>query len=253
MTPQTTGADRWLIVNADDFGQSHAINRGVMAAFERGVVTSASLMVRWPASGDAAAYGREHRTLSMGLHVDFGEWAYRDEAWLPIYQVADTEDHGSCRLEVERQLGQFRALSGHDPTHLDSHQHVHAAEPLRSLLIDVAARLGIPLRNIDSRARYEGAFYGQSGRGYSVPEAIEVDSLLALLDSLPAGVTELGCHPGEIDEELETMYRAERAQEVRTLCDPRVRERIRSSGVRLCSFDDLAPGGRLARPGTRAR
>ena len=65
---------RYLIVNADDFGQSRGINRGITEAHEQGIVTSASLMVRWPAAPEAAAYARSHGSLSLGLHFDFGEW-----------------------------------------------------------------------------------------------------------------------------------------------------------------------------------
>ena len=53
-------ATRSLIVNADDFGQSPGMNRGTIAARERGIVTSASLMVRWPAAavpGQARSIG----------------------------------------------------------------------------------------------------------------------------------------------------------------------------------------------------
>ena len=68
---------RSLIVNADDFGQSTAINRGIIRAYEQGVVTSASLMVLWPAAKEAANYARLHPSLSVGLHVDLAEWSYR--------------------------------------------------------------------------------------------------------------------------------------------------------------------------------
>ena len=223
---------RWLIVNADDFGQSHAVNRGVITAHERGIVTSASLMVRWPSSSEAAAYAREHPELSLGLHVDFGEWAYRDEAWTPIYVIEALDP----AAEVAHQLDLFRGLVGADPTHLDSHQHVHRDEPLRSILCDTARTLGIRLRGTDPRIRYDGSFYGQSGRGYPVPEAIRVDSLVRLIQSLPVGITELGCHPGAPGDDLNTMYRDERVQEVRALCDPRVRATIEIAGVRLRSF-----------------
>ena len=40
---------RCLIVNADDFGQSTGVNQGIITAYEQGIVTSASLLVRWPA------------------------------------------------------------------------------------------------------------------------------------------------------------------------------------------------------------
>ena len=50
--------DRILIVNADDFGQSPGVNAGVIEAHERGIVTSASMMVCWPAAAGAADYAR---------------------------------------------------------------------------------------------------------------------------------------------------------------------------------------------------
>src|SRR5215831_3654590 len=78
---------RQLIVNADDFGQSPGVNRGIIQAHERGIVTSASLMVRWRAAAEAAAYARAHPRLGLGLHVDLGEWEYRDGDWTMLYQL----------------------------------------------------------------------------------------------------------------------------------------------------------------------
>jgi predicted glycoside hydrolase/deacetylase ChbG (UPF0249 family) len=69
-------AARFLIVNADDLGQSAGATRGILAANDEGIVTSGSLMVRWPAAADAAA-ARSRPRLSVGLHVDLGEWALR--------------------------------------------------------------------------------------------------------------------------------------------------------------------------------
>src|SRR5207247_6198174 len=74
-------AQRYVIVNADGFGRSPGVNRGIVAAHERGIVTSASLMVRWDAAAEAAAYGREHPEFSLGLHLDLGEWACREGPW----------------------------------------------------------------------------------------------------------------------------------------------------------------------------
>jgi predicted glycoside hydrolase/deacetylase ChbG (UPF0249 family) len=230
---------RWLIVNADDFGQSAAINRGVVAAHEHGIVTSASLMTRWASSAEAAAYARDRPRLSLGLHVDLGEWAYRAETWVPLYQVVRTGDPEALARVLDQQLDSFRQLVGTEPSHLDSHQHVHREEPLRSLMVEAARGLGIPLREAAARIRYDGSFYGQSGRGYPVPEAIRADALVRLIQTLPVGITELGCHPGTADDDLDTMYFAERAPELAALCDPSVRAAVESSGVRLCSFRDL--------------
>jgi predicted glycoside hydrolase/deacetylase ChbG (UPF0249 family) len=228
-------AERLLIVNADDFGQSPGINNGIREAHEQGIVRSASLMVRWPAAAEAAAYGRDRSDFSLGLHVDLGEWAFRGESWAPVYEVAPLEDRAAVAEEVRRQLGAFRRLAGRDPTHLDSHQHVHLSEPMRSVLAQCAQELGVPLRNYSRRVRYCGDFYGQGPSGEPYPEGIRVEGLIALLKALPVGLTELGCHPGDASD-LDSMYRAERAQEVATLCDPRVRAALAAEGIELRSF-----------------
>src|SRR5437899_1259327 len=75
---------RILIVNADDFGQTAGINRGIIEAHERGIVTSVSLMTRWPAAHEAARYCLSHRSLSLGLHFDLGEWRFRDGGWSKV-------------------------------------------------------------------------------------------------------------------------------------------------------------------------
>jgi predicted glycoside hydrolase/deacetylase ChbG (UPF0249 family) len=231
-------ADRRLIVTADDFGQSPGINRGVAEAHERGIVTSASLMVRWPAAVEAAAYAHSQPRLSVGLHVDLGEWVAEDGIWRQRYAVAAPDDADAVRDEIARQVQSFRELMGRDPTHLDSHQHVHRREPVRSALVDVASALGVPLREVDQRVRYSGAFYGQTAEGHPWPDAIAAAGLIQTLEALPAGITELGCHPGHADD-LDTMYRWERVREVATLCDPDVPKALDRLHIQLISFKDL--------------
>jgi chitin disaccharide deacetylase len=241
--PRPTDDGRYVIVNADDLGQSDGVNRGVIEAHERGIVTSASLMVHWPSAVDAAAYGRSHPSLSLGLHVDLGEWAYRDDTWVPIYEVVAPTDAAAMATELSRQLDRFRHLVGRDPTHLDSHQHVHRSEPTRSVVIELARALGVPARHHAPEVRYCGEFYGQSGKGVPLEGALTVEALIRLLVSLPHGLTELGCHPGYADD-LDSMYRVERRAEVRALCDPRVRAALTRAGIALRSFRDIAPNDR---------
>jgi predicted glycoside hydrolase/deacetylase ChbG (UPF0249 family) len=229
---------RYLIVNADDFGQSHGVNRGIIEAYERGIVTSASLMVRWPAALEAAAYGRQHPSLGLGLHVDFSEWAYRNGHWVSLYEVVSMNDITAVADEVSRQLAMFRHLVGREPTHIDSHQHVHLWEPLRTVLTKVTRELTVPLRHCGTEVRYCGDFYGQTAEGIPFPDAISVDRLLRILETLPPGFTELGCHPGA-GNDLDTMYSSERAEEVKVLCDPRVRASLTTMRIELRSFRNI--------------
>jgi len=228
---------RVLIVNADDLGQCDGVNAGIAEAVETGVVRSASLMVRWPAAEPAARlFTARYPSVSLGLHLDLAEWAFADGAWFPLYQVVDPDDAGAVDDELSRQLGRFVRLTGALPTHLDSHQHCHRSEPLRSRLLAAGRRLGIPVRGFGPVA-YCGAFYGQTGKGEPYPEGISFDALLAVLDGLPAGTTELGCHPGADDlGGLDSMYRAERAVERRVLCDPRLPAALAGRGITLASF-----------------
>jgi chitin disaccharide deacetylase len=229
---------RFLIVNADDFGLSEGVNRGIIEAYERGIVTSASLMVLKPAASPAAAYGRDHPRLSMGLHLDLGEWAYDGETWFPVYRVVPLDDCAVVAEELERQLSDFRRLVGRDPTHLDSHQHAHQDEPVRSAALELARRLGVPLRHFSPAIGYCGRFYGQTARGAPLPDAISVDSLIAILKDLPPGLTELGCHPGRVTAE-ESPYGVERSTEVDVLSHPRVRALLKAEGIELCSFREV--------------
>ena len=228
-------AKKKLIVNADDFGQSFGVNRGIIEAHEHGIVTSASLMVRYPAVSEAAAYGREHPDLSVGLHLDLGEWIYRNREWVQLYQVTDLNDIHAVRKEIEIQIAAFRVRVGTNPTHLDSHQHSHRTEPARSVVLSIGEQLGIPVRGFKEEIRYCGSFYGQTDEGVSYPEGISVQNLINMVQSLPPGCTEFGCHPGYYDN-LETMYRHEREQELRTLCDPLVRKALVDSNVELTAF-----------------
>jgi len=128
---------------------------------------------------------------------------------------------------------------GCEPTHLDSHQHVHLKEPVRRIVIESAARLGIPVRECTGGTQYCGRFYGQSGDGWPFPEGIRTDAFLQICELLQEGVTELGCHPSEANEP-DSMYSAERKLELDTLCDPHVRTALVQMNIRLCSFHDIA-------------
>jgi predicted glycoside hydrolase/deacetylase ChbG (UPF0249 family) len=138
--------------------------------------------------------------------------------------------------EVRRQLDAFRGLVGRDPTHLDSHQHAHTREPSRSVLADVAGELGVPLRHESPDVRYCGSFYGQTTEGSPLPGAITPGHLIEILEGLPAGATELACHPGD-GVGPAVPYNHERTRELEALCDPRVREAVVTLGIELSTFE----------------
>jgi chitin disaccharide deacetylase len=230
---------RYLIVNADDFGYSRGINRGILDAHDEGIVTSASLMVERPAAVEAATEAQERPRLGVGLHVEVGRWQV---TWLPKRGSARSPASVERRAaeDLRRQLDRFRLLVGRDPSHLDSHQHRHLAELVRPAFEEVAAELAIPLRRIDPRVRFCGDFYGHDGRGRPEHDSITAEALVRVIENIEDGATELCCHPGYADD-LRDWYRTERELEVRALCDPRVQNAVVRGDVRLCTFPDYAP------------
>ncbi|HWP32507.1 MAG TPA: ChbG/HpnK family deacetylase [Solirubrobacterales bacterium] len=219
---------------ADDLGLSSGINAGIAEAHERGIVTSASLMMRQSGAEDGADLARRHPELAIGLHLDLGQRDYETATPAAAGDRLRLDDRAAVEAECRAQLDAFRDLLGRDPTHLDSHQHVHLVEPLAAAAARLAAELGIPLRAA-SRIRYEGRFYGRSEEGEPRPERITAECLVELIGSLSPGWTELGCHPGRAAEGLSS-YGAEREREIEALCDARVRAAIEEGGVRLRSF-----------------
>ena len=197
---------RFLIVNADDLGMTAAINEGIFAAHEDGIVTSASLMVLRDEAPAAVEALRDHPDLAVGLHLEAGE-------------------------DLRRQLDRFQKMTGRNPTHLDSHKHVHETEPeIGAAAEALAAELEVPLRN--RGIRYERRFYGR--------DAISPEYLIRLIESLPPCWTEIGCHPaaGPVPT---SSYDAERQIELATLRDPRVKNLLNVTSLQLCSFAHVNP------------
>lgn len=229
--------ERLLIVNADDLGLSPGVNAGVIEAHERGIVTSASLMVRAAAAAEAVALASGHPRLAVGLHLDIAEWEYADGEWRLNYERCPPDAAAAVEVECRAQLASFRELAGRDPTHLDSHQHAHMSEPVASVAARLAAELEVPLRA--QGIRYEGGFYGQTGKGEPYPDGIEAEHLVELIEALPPGRTELGCHPA-VGNDTRSSYASERARELQALCDPRVRAALEREEIRLCSFAQVS-------------
>lgn len=224
---------RWLIVNADDFGASEGINRGIVEAHTRGVLTSTSLMVTGAATEAAVDLAKGHPELGLGLHWDLdGEQAEPG---------IDLEDVGAVRAELARQLDVFLDLVGSPPTHFDTHHHVHRLPQVGAVVEELAGPFGVPLRQ-DGRVAFVGGFYGQWEWEVTDLSHVSVDFLIWILrNEVGEGWTEVSCHPGYVTPDFASVYLTEREAELRTLTDRRVAEEIEALGIRLASYRDF-PG-----------
>lgn len=151
-----------LIVNADDFGLNAAANAGIIECHRAGSVTSTTLMANAPALEEAVALAHAHPQLGVGLHFNLtwgrpvaapsmvssllaadGGFHGRDALGRRALMGRVKADHVACELEAQFQ--RLRSM-GINPTHVDSHQHVHAFAPVFSAVAALCEREHLPMR-----------------------------------------------------------------------------------------------------------
>jgi predicted glycoside hydrolase/deacetylase ChbG (UPF0249 family) len=214
-----------LVVNGDDFGHAVGVNEGIIEAHTNGILTSTSLMVLRGAAAEAAELAHAHPRLSVGLHFE-------------APAEVDLDDPAQAEEAFTAQLQRFRMLVGRDPTHVDSHHHVHAEGDRMRTFKTLVGPLGVPLRN-DGQVPYIGGFYAEWEPGVINLDYIRRPFLRQLVDTeVDEGFTELACHPARISDDLDSSYLEERAVELETLTEPGLREELASAGVELVSYHE---------------
>jgi len=149
-----------VIINADDFGLSPGVNRGIVAAFRHGVLTSTTMLVNLRSFDDAVELARQNPDLPTGIHLSL-LWGPPVSAPSTVPSLVERDgyfprsltvlarryflgllnlDH--VRAEFRAQVERFRRAGLH-PTHVDSHKHVHCLPGVLEALTDVVAEHGI--------------------------------------------------------------------------------------------------------------
>jgi predicted glycoside hydrolase/deacetylase ChbG (UPF0249 family) len=219
-----------VVVNADDFGASTGVNRGIVESHVDGIVTSTSLMVGGRAVDEAVELASEHPELAIGLHWD---------VWGEDEHEFDTTDLAAVRDEFERQLDRFHELMGHGPTHVDSHRHAHREPHVMPLFQELVEPLGVPLRG-DGQVTFIGGFYAQWEWQVTNLEYVSVPFLQRMLrEEVEEGWTEISCHPGYPSPGYQAVYLSERPAEVRTLTDAAIAATIDELGIDLRSYAEF--------------
>ena len=151
---------RQLIVNADDFGLTEQVNRGIIDAHREGIVTSTTLMANGGAFDAAVSMGRREYDLGIGVHLNLTEGLPVS----PAFEIPTLVDrHGRLHLNprrllhgvVTRQVNLAEAKTelwqqiwkvfdtGILPTHLDGHKHVHILPGVSDIVVRLAQEFSI--------------------------------------------------------------------------------------------------------------
>jgi predicted glycoside hydrolase/deacetylase ChbG (UPF0249 family) len=250
-----------LIVNADDFGYFTSVSDGILRAHREGIVTSTTLLVAARDSERAAQLVRAVPDLDVGVHLNV-TFDRPLSAPQKVHSLVDGAGHflrpralltrdidrDEALLEFRLQYLRARDLIAREPTHVDTHHWVHDHPALEWAIGELALKTGaIPrIHSDEQRDRLLARGIRTTDhfvRDFQDEGNISVVRLLALLNAMSGrtGITELMCHPGEADESLvkKSGYARERATELVTLTDPRVRAAIERLGITLATFAEV--------------
>ena len=279
MVPSNPHPLRRLIVNADDFGRSSAINDAVVRAHREGILTSASLMVTEPACNEAVALARENPKLGVGLHLTLacgksalppekipglvnrpGEFGNRPVA-VGMRYFLNRGLQAQLRDEIHAQFETFRA-TGLPLDHVNGHLHLHLHPAIFCILMEDAASLGIrhlrltrepfwmdmPLAegNRLHRSKDAAIFFFLSWRAQSalrrakIRHTQRVFGLLQTTRVSESYLLKLLAILPPGDSELYSHPSLEESRhELDALISPRVREQVEKRGIQLVRYQDL--------------
>lgn len=267
-----------MVINADDFGISDGVTRGIVEAHRGGAVTAASMFANAPGFTAAVQAARELPRLDLGLHFNLtvgvpvappaqvSSLCGAGGRFLPLGSfirraLAGRVDPDDVARECRAQLDRLRT-NGIAVTHLDGHRHVHVLPGVWSGVAAVARGEGLvmrkpvePIRRGRSVAKLVlGMAYGlvtrHAGEGPPSPHFRGIgllgawhfaEALVELIDDLPPGVTEVMVHPGYVDADLLRWdtYGQERERELVALRSPQVLTRLTRGDPQLVRFVDL--------------
>lgn len=235
-----------LIVNADDFGLSEGINRGISYCFQNGIVTSATVIPTGVAFDHAVGLAKQNPALDIGVHLTL----IAEEPVLPSDEVKSLVDKDGCFFdshitfiwrylagkidlrevasELEAQID--KTIKADIPvTHIDSHRHLHMLPAILETVVSLAKKfnirgirvpdgngwrffdpkeLGLQVLRRQSKKKLIGTGLSFTEHFWGLKEGGKITErdLLDLLDDLSPGVTEIMCHPGYIDEVYRERY-----------------------------------------------
>jgi predicted glycoside hydrolase/deacetylase ChbG (UPF0249 family) len=152
---------RQLIVNADDYGRSPGVSRGILQAHREGIVTSTTVMINQPGVEPQLEEALACADLGIGLHLVFSAWrpllppaavpalVRSDGMFLDqhtLWAQAERIPQEQLKAELTAQVGRFVSLAGQVPDHLDCHHFVHLYPPFFQVYANLAAQYSLPLR-----------------------------------------------------------------------------------------------------------
>jgi chitin disaccharide deacetylase len=244
-----------VVINADDFGLTEGVCAGIVKTIHAGGVTATTAMVCVPEAADRLKRWAPKIPGRVGLHFQLTSGA----PVLPPERVPSLVQQGGQFPAIRKQvraprteeiLAEWRAQielllrTGIEPTHLDSHHHIHRLPLAFPAFCELAKQYGLPARALDTEMtgtlRAAGVpCVDRTLTGWYAGE-LSVHSLISVLregarESPGAASFEVMCHPGFVDDDLPPLsrYLDDREKELTALCDGALQQELAADGFAL--------------------
>ncbi|MCM8790590.1 MAG: ChbG/HpnK family deacetylase [Candidatus Omnitrophica bacterium] len=275
-----------FIISADDFGLHESINESIEIGYCKGVITNASLVACGDSFDHAVKIAARNRGLGVGIHLTLvGErpladpkkiktivgkdgMLFRSHMELFSKICAGLIDMEHIAIECEEQLTRV-VESGILPTHVDSHQHIHALRPVFKAIKPVLNKFGItrirglniPWFDFSFEDLKKVAFsvfvmascpFRKSGFrtpdflvGFFKSGKIGPEYLIRVIEKIKPGITEINVHPGVDNKVIKKKYGhlkklagwpCDWEREHASLLSPLVKDAIATSGISLVNY-----------------
>ncbi|MGX6961434.1 carbohydrate deacetylase [Vagococcus xieshaowenii] len=258
-----------LIINADDFGYSKAINYGIIETHQEGVLSSTTMMANMPGLAHAATLAKEHPNLGIGAHLvltsgqpmlNYSHLTQSNGDFITRKQLNKQLDSLDLELVYEEWEAQIQQLQrvGIRLTHLDTHHYVHGLGELWQPMEQLAKKYQLPIRNclnvkehltdtkIAPAEELWLMFIHEKMKQMTQPYSVVRDELLSIIDEeakhyATCSVVEANCHPGFLDETIMfgSSFTHARMREVELLCDPLLKTILENHGYELVTYKDI--------------
>ena len=252
-----------LIINADDFGYSKAVNLGIMESHINGVLTSTTLMANMPDVDHAVSLLKDMPNLCVGAHLTLtcgkpmlgekvstlikeNEYFFKlEDVENKVVQMDISEIYEEWKTQIRYLLNKGVNLS-----HIDSHHHVHTFKEHEEIIKVLSEEFNLPVRNcnnvLENKIRFlDLCNYNPIRNMEEKYENVRIECFKVIEEIIKKNIqyenTEAMCHPAFLDSYLleNSSFNIARIREVDILCDQLMRDLINKYEIKLCNYKNI--------------
>nr|WP_207750466.1 carbohydrate deacetylase [Clostridium butyricum] len=252
-----------MIINADDFGYSKAVNLGIMESHINGVLTSTTLMANMPDVDHAVSLLKDMPNLCVGAHLTLtcgkpmlgekvstlikenGYFLKLEDVENKVVQMDISEIYEEWKTQIRYLLNKGVNLS-----HIDSHHHVHTFKEHEEIIKVLSEEFNLPVRNcnnvLENKIRFlDLCNYNPIRNMEEKYENVRIECFKVIEEIIKKNIqyenTEAMCHPAFLDSYLleNSSFNIARIREVDILCDQLMRDLINKYEIKLCNYKNI--------------